>query len=198
MEAWMNIIVMILSALVGTHFYIKSVRPATLEKKVGPISYDRCSRYRYIGSWFLSITVLNYFIYVSYPLPIDLPEHFSVKRWVTLLISLCIAIPGIYIFIKGRKDAGRESMVTKKYQKLIVGGIYEKVRHPQSIGEVSLWFVLAFFLNSPFLVLVSLAWIPIYFIWCIAEEKDLTVRFGDEYLEYKRNTGFIFPKRKHL
>jgi protein-S-isoprenylcysteine O-methyltransferase Ste14 len=30
---------------------------------------------------------------------------------------------------------------------------------------------------------------------CLAEEKDLIIRYGKEYLEYRKNTGFIIPKR---
>ena len=29
---------------------------------------------------------------------------------------------------------------------------------------------------------------------CLAEEKDLVIRYGEAYLEYKRNTGFLIPK----
>jgi protein-S-isoprenylcysteine O-methyltransferase Ste14 len=31
---------------------------------------------------------------------------------------------------------------------------------------------------------------------CKAEEKDLVIRYGKPYLEYRKNTGFLIPKRK--
>jgi protein-S-isoprenylcysteine O-methyltransferase Ste14 len=31
---------------------------------------------------------------------------------------------------------------------------------------------------------------------CLAEEKDLIIRYGADYEEYKKRTGFIFPKKQ--
>ena len=96
---------------------------------------------------------------------------------------------------RGLKDAGEESLSPKKEHSLY-GGIYHKIRHPQAAGEVTLWWVGAFALNSPFLAIFSVIWLPIFYIFCRAEEKDLAIRYGEPYLEYKRNTGFFIPKRK--
>jgi protein-S-isoprenylcysteine O-methyltransferase Ste14 len=93
------------------------------------------------------------------------------------------------------KDAGEESRFVKKEHTLF-GGIYKKMKHPQAVGEATYWWVIAFFLDSPFLALFSFIWIPIFYVMCLAEEKDLVIRYGEEYLEYKRDTGFILPKRK--
>jgi len=92
------------------------------------------------------------------------------------------------------KDAGEEAITPKKEHSLY-GGIYKKVRHPQATGEVFLWWVAAFILNSPFLAIFSIIWLPVFYIMCVAEEKDLVIRYGEAYLEYKRNTGFLIPKR---
>jgi len=94
----------------------------------------------------------------------------------------------------GLKDAGEESLAPKK-EHVLYGGIYKKIRHPQAAGEVTLWWVAAFFLNSPYLALFSFIWLPVFYIFCWAEEKDLVIRYGDAYLEYRKNTGFIIPKR---
>lgn len=93
------------------------------------------------------------------------------------------------------KDTGKESIVTKK-EHALYGGIYEKVRHPQAIGELPYWWVIAFALNSPFLAIFSVIWIPIFYLFCWAEERDLVIWYGEPYLEYRRNMGFLIPKRK--
>jgi protein-S-isoprenylcysteine O-methyltransferase Ste14 len=31
---------------------------------------------------------------------------------------------------------------------------------------------------------------------CKAEEKDLEIRYGEKYIEYKHRTGMFFPKKK--
>ena len=195
MIAWINFISMIVSALLFGYFYVKSVGPAALEKKIGEVAYRRCSQYRLISAIFMSLALVNYVIYYFYPLPLPLPQTFPWDWWISILIGILIAIPGGYLWFRGMKDAGEETMVTKKGHKLY-GGIYKKIRHPQAAGEITFWWVAAFFLNSPFLALFSFIWIPIFYIMCWAEEKDLAIRYGEEYLEYKTNTGFIIPKRK--
>ena len=58
------------------------------------------------------------------------------------------------------------------------------------------WWVLAFLLNSPFLVLYSFVWIPVFLVMCWAEERDLVIRYGEAYRRYQMRTGFLVPKRK--
>jgi len=52
------------------------------------------------------------------------------------------------------KDAGSETISPKK-EHTLYKGIYNRMRHPQAVGETSYWWVFSFFLNSPFLVLIS-------------------------------------------
>jgi len=195
MIAWINFIVLIVSAPLFLYFYVKSVGPAALEKKIGEAAYAKCMRYRLIASTFEIVAVANYIVYFFCPLPVPLPQTFPWEWWVSIVIATAIAIPSGYLMGIGLKDAGRESIGPKKEHKLY-GGIYEKIRHPQATGEVALWWVIAFMLNSPFLAVFSFIWLPIFYIFCWAEEKDLAIRYGEAYLEYKRNTGFIIPKRK--
>ena len=51
-----------------------------------------------------------------------------------------------------------------------------------------------FLFHSPFLALYSLVWIPIFFVMSLAEERDLTIRYGEAYEEYRERTGFLLPK----
>ncbi|MBN1375004.1 MAG: hypothetical protein JXA01_02490 [Dehalococcoidia bacterium] len=194
MIAWINLAVLIVSALLFLYFYVRSVGPAALEKKIGEIAYAKCKRYRLIASGFELIALFNYVIYFFYPLPISLPLTFPWEYWISVLIALVIGIPGGYFMIKGLKDAGEESLTPKK-EHTLYGGIYKKIRHPQAAGEVTLWWVAAFMLNSPFLAVISLLWLPVFYIFCRAEEKDLLIRYGDAYIDYMKNTGFVLPRR---
>lgn len=194
MITYINFIVMLVSALLFSYFYVKSVGPAVLEKKIGKIAYSKCVRYRLIASIFEIITCINYVVYFFYPLPVPFPRTFPWDWWISALIATLIVIPGGYLFGKGIKDAGKETIMPKK-EHVLYGGIYKRIRHPQAAGELTLWWVIAFFLNSPFLVLFSFIWIPIFYLFCWAEEKDLIIRYGKKYLKYRRNTGFIIPKR---
>ena len=193
MIAWINLASMIIAALLCLYFYVKSAGPAALEKKIGEIAHRKCTRFRIIASIFMTVAAINYVIYFFYSLPLPLSRTFPWDWWISALIATSIAIPGGYLWFRGMKDAGEETIWVKK-EHTLYGGIYQKIRHPQATGEITFWWVIAFFLNSPFLAALSFIWIPIFYIMCWAEEKDLIIRYGEEYLEYKRNTGFIVPR----
>jgi protein-S-isoprenylcysteine O-methyltransferase Ste14 len=62
--------------------------------------------------------------------------------------------------------------------------------------EVFIWLVIAFLLNSPFLVIFSLIYFPIFVLLCWAEDQDLLLRYGEPFASYMRETGAFWPKRK--
>ena len=161
---------------------------------MGEQAYPKCKTYRIVAGTFEGITIITYIIYIFYPLPIGLPLNLPWDYWISLVLSVVILIPSMYLMIKGMKDAGEETLEPKKEHTLYTG-IYDTIRHPQAIGESFLWFPFALWFNSPFLVLYSFVWIPVMYIMCIAEEKDLILRYGEPYLEYRRHTGFLIPKR---
>jgi protein-S-isoprenylcysteine O-methyltransferase Ste14 len=195
MIEWINVSILIASTGLMALFYIKSVGPAKLEQKIGEIAYKKCGNYRIIASVFELITVFNFILYFYYPLPIPIPQFFIWEYWISVVLSFVILIPSLYIMLKGVKDAGREALFPDKKHTLYEG-IYKKIRHPQALGEVFIWWAAALLLNSPFLFLYSIVWFPIFYWFCKAEEKDLVIRYGNAYLEYKKQTGMFIPKKK--
>jgi len=191
---WINIILLIISTLLMAFFYVKSVGPAKLEIKIGKIAYKKCGNYRIIASVFEIIAIINYIIYFFFPLPIPIPQFFIWDYWILVILSIVILIPCLYIMLKGVKDAGREALFPDK-EHTLYKGIYEKIRHPQALGEVFIWWAAALLLNSPFLFLYSIVWFPIFYWFCKAEEKDLIIRYGKSYIDYKNRTGMFFPKK---
>ncbi len=194
MISWLNFGILLISTLLTFFFYWKSAGPAALEQKIGTIAYKRCTIYRFLSGFFMTIVTINYVVYAFYPIPISLPQQFQWPYWVSLLIAILIAIPSGSLWLRGMMDAGEETMIVKKGHKLF-GGIYLRIRHPQAAGEMPFWWVIAFILNSPFLVIYSFIWIPIFGAMCYAEEKDLILRYGDDYENYRRTTGAFFPKK---
>ena len=192
---WINLILLILSTGLMAFFYIKSVYPATLAQKIGLKAYARCAYYRIIASIFELIVIINYLFYFFLPLPIFIPQFFIWDYWISIFIAFVILIPSLYLLLKGVKDAGRESLFPDK-EHALYSGIYEKIRHPQAFGEAFIWWSVALILNSPFLFLYSIVWFPLFYWFCKAEEKDLLIRYGEQYFDYKERTGMFFPKRK--
>lgn len=193
MVAGFNFGILVISSLLFLSFYVKSVSPASLEKRIGPSAYQRCANYRVISSFFMMIVAVNYMLYYWFPLQLPLPRTFSWSWRVSVIIALFIAIPSLYLMIRGAKDAGEETM-TPKREHTMYGGIYTRIRHPQAVGEFPLWWVLAFLAHSPFLVLFSFVYVPVWYYMCVAEEQDLLIRYGEAYEEYRQKTGFWFPK----
>jgi protein-S-isoprenylcysteine O-methyltransferase Ste14 len=191
---WLNVLVLVLATLLTLYFYVKSVGPAALEKKIGPAAYAKCTRFRFIAGICMGVASINYMVYFLYPLSPPLPRAFSWPWWVSILIAAIVAVPSGYLFWRGVRDAGEETMVVKK-EHTLYGGIYGRIRHPQALGEMLIWWVLAFLLNSPFLVLYSIVWVPVFVIMCWAEERDLVIRYGEAYEAYQRRTAFLIPGR---
>ena len=192
---WINFIVLALSTVLMAHFYVKSVRPAALEKEIGESAYPKCKQCRIIAFAFEILTIVNYLIYYFYPLSIDCPRLLPWEYWASVIVGFVIFIPSLTLMVKGLRDAGKETLEPRK-EHALYNGIYEALRHPQAIGEAFIWLAISFFLNSPFLVLYSFLWFPIFYVFCLAEERDLVIRYGQPYLEYRDRVGFLIPKRK--
>jgi protein-S-isoprenylcysteine O-methyltransferase Ste14 len=194
MIPWINFYILIISSVLFTLFYVKSVGPAALEKKIGRSAYQNCAKYRTVASIFMMVVAINYVLYYWFPLPIPLPTTFPWSWSVSAVIAACIAGPCMYLMLRGVKDAGEETMKPKRDHEMYVG-IYERIRHPQALGEFPLWWVIAFLVHSPFLVLFSFVYIPVWYYFCVAEERDLIIRYGAPYEEYRDRVGFWIPKR---
>jgi len=193
MIPWINLIALILSSVLFVWLYIKSVGPAALEKKIGPSAYKRCGVYRAVSMLFMFVALANYILYYYYPLP-ELPRYLPWSRWISTTIAVVLAIPTTYLVFKGMFDAGKELAVPQKEGEMY-GGIYERIRHPQA-WEAIYWFVIAFAIHSPFLVLISILWLPVEYWMMRTEERDLLLRFGTAYEDYMKNVGMFWPKRK--
>lgn len=76
MIEWINFFILISAALLLLYLYIKSVEPATLEKKIGENAYTKSSRYRLIAAVFEMVAFIKYIIYFLFPLPVPLPRTF--------------------------------------------------------------------------------------------------------------------------
>jgi hypothetical protein len=98
MLAWINFLIMILVGLSCGYFYIKSVSPATLEKKIGEIAYKKCTLYRTISGIFFVSFFITWVVYFYFPLPIPIPRFFPWERWISGLMALAIAVPRLCLF----------------------------------------------------------------------------------------------------
>ncbi|MGB5911940.1 MAG: isoprenylcysteine carboxylmethyltransferase family protein [Promethearchaeia archaeon] len=193
MIEWINFSFLLVSLFLFSYFYTLSVQPIKREKRKGERAWKECMKLRIIASVFEFIIVLTLIFWIWFPLPlINWKVH---PNYVFgFIIGVVISIPCLAILLKGVRDAGSETLQPSKDTE-IYGGIYNYVRHPQSLGEFPLFLAIAFMVNSWFLVLLMVIYTIIYVpIMIYYEEQDLIRRFGEKYQEYQKRTGAFFPK----
>jgi protein-S-isoprenylcysteine O-methyltransferase Ste14 len=191
--AWINFLILNLVTILCWWFYIRSLQPATRSKKSGKSAWKTAKRERIIASIFMGLIVISMIIWLWFPIPaLTWPVN---HNWlISIFIGVILACIFTPIMIKGVLDAGSETVEPSKTTKMY-GGIYNYIRHPQAIGEMPWFIIIALFLNSLFLVIWSTTMILIVSpIVMYFEEKDLIERFGDAYREYQKRTGAFFPK----
>jgi len=194
MFAWINLGLLVIFTACFVTLYIRSVKPAALEKKMGLKAYPYCGRLRALSILFLILVMGNYLVYDFYPLSIPNLTGFPWPYAVSAIVGILIVIPTSYMVIVGLKDAGDEAVQPDKDAEMF-GGIYQKIRHPQT-WEYAYFFAIGFLLDNPFLVLISFFWIPLMGLMMSAEEKDLLIRYGDQYREYMETTGRLLPRKR--
>jgi methanethiol S-methyltransferase len=193
---YLNFMCLLFSTILFVQFYNMSVSPAFFEKQRGESAYKRCGFLRIWAMVFMFIACANYVLFCFYPITFDgfIPRYFPWSWWISIGIALFISIPSLIIMIKGMADAGSEVAFPDKAHEMYKG-IYKKIRHPQAAGEVFLFLVIAFFCHSPFLVIYSIIWFPLYYILSLAEEKDLVLRYKDAYIQYQKDVGMFWPRK---
>ncbi len=184
------------SILWYTLFYIISVCPAQLEIKIGEKAYKRCTLLRRISFVGMGISMVLEVVYFFIPLDMGLPLRLLPEKtgWIaSVAIGLFFTVFAT-IIIKKVSYVAPDSFAPQKKNKMF-NGIYDRIRHPQAIADVSYWFAFAFLFNSTFLLIVAIIWIPINYIIVLVEEKDLKIRYGQAYVDYMKRTNRFVPKR---
>ena len=81
-------------------------------------------------------------------------------------------------------------------QRLVIQGPYKYVRNPMALGNIIMYMGIAWILGSPSAVILVLVGGTLLLLYDkFVEEQEMALRFGEEYLEYKRQTPFIIPRR---
>ncbi|NHJ87349.1 MAG: isoprenylcysteine carboxylmethyltransferase family protein [Asgard group archaeon] len=196
MFEWLNLALMLLSLILFSVLYSISTLPVTLSQKIDEKAWKFCKNIRAIAIIFEFLILATIILWHWFPI-IAINWKISINYWwIGLIIGGIIFIPGLSLMIKGMIDAGSESAVPSKETEMY-GGIYNYIRHPQTLGEMPLFIALAFMLNSWFLVLIMTIYVLIYTpIMLYFEEKDLVKRFGEKYQTYQKETGMLLPKGK--
>jgi protein-S-isoprenylcysteine O-methyltransferase Ste14 len=80
--------------------------------------------------------------------------------------------------------------------RLVVEGIYSRVRNPRYVGVGLQLAAMALFANYLAPYMLVLAYIPTIYAIVLLEERELEARFGDAYREYCRKVPRFFPQAR--
>lgn len=115
-----------------------------------------------------------------------------------LVVGILLAIPGFFFLGVTNKllralGSGANAFILTK--RVVDADIYKRTRNPMSLGFYLLALGTAFITGSTFATLVvAFAVIPAHILFLkYFEEKELELRFGESYLEYKKRVPFLIP-----
>ena len=132
------------------------------------------------GTLALVIVVMPFFVMHFWGLPWTAPR----------IAGLGLAIPCFLLLALARIQLGRAFSVQAKASTLVTTGLYSRIRNPiyifggLAIAGFMLW------ANQPRLLLLFVVVIPMQVWRSRVEARELTKKFGAQYLEYKRQTWF--------
>lgn len=113
-------------------------------------------------------------------------------------LGIGIAIFSLWLFYSVHKTLGRNwspVLDIRENHGLVKEGPYKRIRHPM-YTQIWLWIIAQFLISSNWIVGLFgvITWSTLYFIRVPKEEEMMEEEFGEEYREYKKETGRIFPK----
>ena len=118
-----------------------------------------------------------------------------------LILGILLAIPGLYylgITNKLLRKLGSGANAFRLTKQVVAEDVYKKTRNPMSLGYYLFALAIAFASGSTLITLgVVFGVIPAHiFFLKYFEEFELELRFGESYLEYKKDVPFLFPNFK--
>jgi protein-S-isoprenylcysteine O-methyltransferase Ste14 len=80
-------------------------------------------------------------------------------------------------------------------QKLIVRGVFNYSRNPMGFGAISMYLGVSILAGSICAMVTVIIFAALFVLYIKrVEEKELALRFGEEYEAYKKSTPFIIPR----
>ncbi len=121
-----------------------------------------------------------------------LPPILAVIFLIAAALGLALGLWTVWVQFRHARGTPVPVMAT---QKLLTGKPYSYCRNPMALGTLIFYFGIAVFTAS----LKSLLMVLLFAVLLIAyikliEEKEVSLRFGEEYARYKQATPFLIPR----
>ena len=116
------------------------------------------------------------------------------SRWVGVGLGF-LTVPAAYWVFSSLGRNVSETVLTKEHHDLVTHGPYRWIRHPLYSMAVTLFLAIALMAANWFILLFGfIALTSIRMVVVPLEEKALLATFGDQYRDYMRHTGRMFPR----
>ena len=125
-----------------------------------------------------------------------LPFPFLAIFLVLSVLGLFLALCTVWVQFRYARGTPVPVMAT---QKLLTDGPYSLCRNPMALGTLVFYFGIAIFLQS-FFPLLAVVFLGLCLVTLIkhGEERELLLKFGNDYLRYKQRTPFLIPRLSML
>jgi len=120
-------------------------------------------------------------------------RRFPIRWSVGGAIGGSLIIVGAVLIILAHKELPKEHGQPEKINNLATEGIYSKIRHPVYLGFMLINFGLSLFFVNYLTLILSILFVPIWYLVSKREEKFLIKKFGERYLEYMKKTPMLIP-----
>ena len=113
--------------------------------------------------------------------------------------GITLAIPPIFFLVWVHRHLDTQwsiALELREEHKLITSGPYKRIRHPMYLG-IFVYTIGLMLISSDLLVLIFFAFsIWVNYIRIPDEERMMIDEFGDEYREYMKHSGKLFPRKR--
>jgi len=124
-------------------------------------------------------------IILQMAIPISIPPYLTIAR---IIFGIDLISVGVFLVINARRELAQHMQPTDPglpTTKIVITGIFSISRNPLYLGGVSVLAGIALLFNWPWVLLFLLpAIIACHYILIAPEEKYLTGKFGNEYINY--------------
>ena len=119
-------------------------------------------------------------------------EEYNIIRYIGLVLYLIFSWLQVWSFKTLGDNYSQDIMIKKKHE-LVTKGPFKVLRHPQYFCQILVDIGGAMATLSYVLSGFVLIEIPIYIMRALVEDKLLAKHFGDQFVRYKKKSGFFFP-----
>ena len=137
---------------------------------------------------FLSMNFWNWLYFLTDP---------TLVQPILFIVGILLGHTGAIIAMSASKVISVSTvadMRTDRKAELVTDGIYARVRHPLYLATVLVFGAMAFLYPFPTVIVFALSMIAYTMIGAYFEERKLVIHYGQEYLDYRKQAGFILPR----